>query len=44
MHGGSLTRESLPAYMKALRTQEYAYRGRLLGRPVDDAEQVASRA
>ena len=37
MHGGTLTRESIPAYMKALRNQEFAYRGRLLGRPVDEA-------
>jgi flavorubredoxin len=37
MHGGTLTREALPAYIKALHRQEYAYRGWLLGRPVDQA-------
>ncbi len=37
MHGGTLTREALPKYMAALKQQEYAYRGRLLGRPVDEA-------
>jgi flavorubredoxin len=36
MHGGTLTREALPAYVSALRTQEFAYRGRLLGRPVEE--------
>jgi len=37
MHGGTLTREALPKYMTALQRQEFAYRGRLLGRPVDEA-------
>lgn len=37
MHGGTLTREALPAYMSALRQQEFAYRGMLLGRPLDEA-------
>ena len=37
MHGGTLTREALPAYIKALHRQEYAYRGWLLGRRVDEA-------
>lgn len=32
MHGGTLTRGALPAYVSALRRQEFAYRGRLLGR------------
>jgi flavorubredoxin len=32
MHGGTLTRAVLPHYISALRTQEFAYRGRLLGR------------
>src|SRR5438105_900969 len=34
MHGGSLTREALPYYVGALREQEFAYRGLLLGREV----------
>jgi flavorubredoxin len=37
MHGGTLTREALPAYMSALQRQEFAYRGSLLGRVVDEA-------
>ena len=32
MHGGTLTRAALPPYIKALRDQEFAYRGILLGR------------
>jgi flavorubredoxin len=34
MHGGTLTRESLPSYLSALQRQEFAYRGRLLGRAI----------
>ena len=34
MHGGTLTRAALPYYTKALREQEFAYRGKLLGRDV----------
>ena len=34
MHGGSLTREALPAYNRALREHEFGYRGLLLGREV----------
>jgi flavorubredoxin len=37
MHGGTLTREALPAYVSALRQQEFAYRGLLLGRPLEEA-------
>jgi flavorubredoxin len=32
MHGGTLTRESLPSYVAALREKEFAYDGWLLGR------------
>jgi flavorubredoxin len=32
MHGGTLTRESLPAYVSALREKDFAYEGWLLGR------------
>jgi len=34
MHGGSLPREALPTYVRALREQEFAYCGVLLGREV----------
>ena len=32
MHGGTLTREAVPAYTKALREQEFGYEGKLLDR------------
>ena len=32
MHGGSLTRESLPSLVRALREEPFAYEGKLLGR------------
>ena len=32
MHGGSLPREALEPYVRALREQDFAYRGMLLGR------------
>jgi flavorubredoxin len=35
MHGGTLTRAALPPYAAALREQEFAYRGLLLGREVE---------
>jgi flavorubredoxin len=34
MHGGSLTRESIPYFTKALREEPFAYQGKLLGREV----------
>jgi len=34
MHGGSLPRETLPSYVRALREQDFGYRGMLLGREV----------
>jgi hypothetical protein len=34
MHGGTLTREAAGGYVAALREQEFAYRGKLLGREV----------
>ena len=34
MHGGSLTREAISRYTRALREQRFAYDGRLLGRDV----------
>jgi flavorubredoxin len=35
MHGGSLTRETFPHYVRALREEPFAYQGKLLGRPVE---------
>ena len=37
MHGGSLTRESIPYFIRALREEPFAYQGKLLGRLVADA-------
>lgn len=34
MHGGTLTRDAFPRFVRALREQPFAYRGQLLGRPV----------
>ena len=42
MHGGTLTRESLPYYVRALHEQDFAFGGMLLGREVD-AQLAASR-
>jgi len=42
MHGGTLTREALPAYVSALRREEFAYRGRLLGRVVDETVETVA--
>src|SRR5919198_6137143 len=38
MHGGTLTAEALPAYVKALREEEFGYRGMLLGRDIRVSE------
>lgn len=35
MHGGSIRGDDLPRYLKALRENEFAYDGRLLGRELD---------
>jgi flavorubredoxin len=35
MHGGSLTRDSFPYFVRALREERFAYEGKLLGRSVD---------
>jgi flavorubredoxin len=35
MHGGSLTREAFPYFVRALREERFAYQGKLLGRPVE---------
>jgi flavorubredoxin len=34
MHGGSLARETIPHFVRALREQPFAYQGKLLGRDV----------
>lgn len=34
MHGGTLAHEALPAYVRALREQDFGYEGKLLGRDV----------
>jgi flavorubredoxin len=34
MHGGSLARETIPHFVRALREQPFAYRGKVLGREV----------
>jgi flavorubredoxin len=36
MHGGTLTRESFPYFVRALREHEFAYSGMLLGREVGE--------
>jgi flavorubredoxin len=35
MHGGSLTRDSLPYFVRAVRDEPFAYEGKLLGRAVE---------
>jgi len=34
MHGGTLTRDSLPYFVRALREHDFAYNGMLLGREI----------
>ena len=41
MHGGSLTREAIPRYTRALRERPFAYDGRLFGRDVVGAPDEA---
>jgi flavorubredoxin len=38
MHGGSLTREAIPAYTRTLREHDFAFDGRLFGRELPSAE------
>ncbi len=40
MHGGSLTRDAIPRYSRALRERPFAYDGKLLGRDVVAPEHV----
>ena len=44
MHGGTITAEALPAYVRALREQDFGYRGMLLGRELSPAAVSPSRA
>jgi hypothetical protein len=32
MHGGSLPRETIPSFVRALREEPFAYQGKVLGR------------
>jgi flavorubredoxin len=41
MHGGTLTGEIFPRYVKALREQRFAYQGKSLGRAIEAAAEVA---
>ena len=41
MHGGSLTRESIPYFIRALREEPFAYQGKLLGRPLEQPAKSA---
>jgi flavorubredoxin len=43
MHGGSLTRETIPRYTRALREKDFAFDGRLFGRELPAAEPAVSR-
>jgi flavorubredoxin len=43
MHGGSLPREAVPAYVAALREQDFAYRGLLLGREIVPSGEALAR-
>jgi flavorubredoxin len=38
MHGGTLTSEILPRYLKALREERFAFEGKTLGRPLPTAD------
>jgi flavorubredoxin len=42
MHGGTLTREIFPRYVKALREERFAFEGKTLGRPIGEPEAAIS--
>jgi flavorubredoxin len=42
MHGGSLTREAIPRYTRALREQDFAFDGRLFGRELPTVKPAVS--
>ena len=41
MHGGSLPREAIPHFVRALREEPFAYRGKLLGRELHAETETA---
>jgi hypothetical protein len=41
MHGGSLRRETIPGFVRALREELFAYQGKLLGRELGTAAGAA---
>lgn len=41
MHGGTLTGEVLPHYVRALREQRFSFEGKLLGRPLPQQQSAA---
>jgi hypothetical protein len=41
MHGGSLRRETIPSFVRALREEPFAYRGKVLGRELRTETGVA---
>jgi flavorubredoxin len=44
MHGGSLTGEIFPRYVKALREQPFAFQGKSLGRPIGEPAEAEAAA
>ena len=42
MHGGTLTGEIFPRYVKALREQRFAYEGKTLGRPIEQPAEATA--
>ena len=44
MHGGTLTGEIFPRYVKALREQPFAFQGKTLGRPIGEAVDAPAEA
>ncbi len=43
MHGGTLTADSLPYFVRALKEQPFAFKGQLIGRPIELIERNARR-
>jgi flavorubredoxin len=44
MHGGSLTAEIFPRYVRALRERPFAFQGKSLGRPIGEPAEVEAAA
>jgi hypothetical protein len=40
MHGGTLTAEIFPRYVKALREERFAFEGKTLGRPIGEPAEI----